>query len=288
MEEKGNVDGIIKALQSKKPDVKTDAIQALGRLGSPRAVEPLFSIFQSLLTDKSSQSRAQQLELATSLAKLGDSRVLDFLTSFLGYKPGDEKGRQAQQQAFSAIRELGAKTFDYFKDKTDYTALLCLGLSGDPRAFDILLLEIKNMTEKGYPMRRRAAAFGLGWLGDNRAVEPLIEALTDQDGEVRVRVATSLGRLGDKRAVIPLLVALAFGGSYQGHFDTAALDALASIRDPRTANIIGIGYYDKGYHDTIKEKLQEIQDTEVEHELSRYGKKSEDLISVRQKYGGKS
>src|SRR6185503_9522151 len=52
---------------------------------------------------------------------------------------------------------------------------------------------------------RDQAAIALGTLGDARALEPLLEALS---GEKSAAAATALGRLGDPRAVEPLLEVL--------------------------------------------------------------------------------
>ncbi|HET7080734.1 MAG TPA: HEAT repeat domain-containing protein [Chloroflexia bacterium] len=48
--------------------------------------------------------------------------------------------------------------------------------------------------------RAQAAEF-LGELGDQRAVEPLIDALQDEESAVRANAAIALGRLGDIRAL---------------------------------------------------------------------------------------
>lgn len=55
---------------------------------------------------------------------------------------------------------------------------------------------------------RRSAARALGQIGDARAVEPLITALRDESWGVRRDAAKALGRIGDARAVEPLLGAL--------------------------------------------------------------------------------
>ena len=277
MEEKGDIERLIKAVEHNRPDVRVEAVQVLARLRNPRAVEPLFAFFQAI--EKSGKYRVEKLEFATALAKLGDSRVLDYLTGFLSYTPGDEEGRRHQEKAYLAIRELGPIAFDHFKGMPDYEAVKSLGLSGDPRALDLLLAELKDISEE-VPMRRRAAAFGLGWLGDARAVEPLIGALTDEDGNVRVNAAEALGLLGDRRAVVPLLTALAFGGSYQGHFTSATFIALARIGDPRTVNVIiagqgrGMAYLAEK---PAKKLLREMGGAEVERELARYKKRQDDL-----------
>ena len=58
---------------------------------------------------------------------------------------------------------------------------------------------------------RQWAARGLGNLGGARAVNPLIGALDDVDGEVRQWVVRSLSDLGDERAVAPEPVSAYFG-----------------------------------------------------------------------------
>ena len=52
---------------------------------------------------------------------------------------------------------------------------------------------------------RSSAASALGLIGDNRAVEPLIGALKDEDSSIREIVSYSLGRIEDNRAVEPLI-----------------------------------------------------------------------------------
>jgi HEAT repeat protein len=51
------------------------------------------------------------------------------------------------------------------------------------------------------------AAESLGYLRDERAVEPLIQALKDEKRyhSVRWKAARALGEIGDKRAIEPLI-----------------------------------------------------------------------------------
>jgi HEAT repeat protein len=51
---------------------------------------------------------------------------------------------------------------------------------------------------------RSSATVALGRLGDKRAVDPLIVALSDPDPAVRTGAALSLGELGEKKAIEPL------------------------------------------------------------------------------------
>jgi len=85
---------------------------------------------------------------------------------------------------------------------TCFSAAYTLGKIGDPRAITPFIEALGDDN----PDVRRAAARGLGTIGDKRAIEPLIAALKDM--EVRVYAAGALGRLGDRRAIEPLLAAL--------------------------------------------------------------------------------
>jgi HEAT repeat protein len=58
-------------------------------------------------------------------------------------------------------------------------------------------------------LKRREAAWLLGWKREIRAVDPLIEVLRGRDDPyVEAAVAEALGRIGDERAVDPLISAL--------------------------------------------------------------------------------
>ena len=52
------------------------------------------------------------------------------------------------------------------------------------------------------------AAEALGYLGDTRAVGPLIQILKDEEPLVRGSAAFALGKLNDTRAVGPLIMLL--------------------------------------------------------------------------------
>ena len=84
------------------------------------------------------------------------------------------------------------------------SAAKMLGNVGDERAVDPLIQTLSD----DIPDVRQAAAEALGRLGDKRAVDPLIEALSDDAPAVRKSAAEALGRLEDKRAVDPLIEGL--------------------------------------------------------------------------------
>jgi hypothetical protein len=75
---------------------------------------------------------------------------------------------------------------------------------------------------------RMGAAQSLGWIGDVRAFESLIQALEDSDKRVRGLAARSLGRIGDKRSVGSLVDLLRDSDS---EVRSSAIWALGELRD---------------------------------------------------------
>ena len=76
-----------------------------------------------------------------------------------------------------------------------------LGEIGDNIAVDSL---INSLNDEDYIVRG-SAAWALGEINDDRAVEPLIKVLGDRDSDVRKFTAIALGNIGDSRAVESLL-----------------------------------------------------------------------------------
>ncbi|NQT41137.1 MAG: HEAT repeat domain-containing protein [Planctomycetes bacterium] len=104
-------------------------------------------------------------------------------------------------------------------------AAMSLGDSGDPAAFSPLLEALHDEDEDV----RTQVIEGLGRLKDPRAVNPLIEALNDDAPSVARSAATALGATGDPRAVKPLTRAVENEGSTLRY---CAIDALGEIDDP--------------------------------------------------------
>jgi HEAT repeat protein len=81
-----------------------------------------------------------------------------------------------------------------------------LGRTGDAQHLDWLLVTLVD----GPDALRAAAAEALGYIGDMRAVGPLLEALRHPDAHNAIRevAAEALGRIGDRSAAEPLMTAL--------------------------------------------------------------------------------
>ncbi len=132
----------IKALQSADSYERHRAAIALGRSGSPEAVEPLLGA----LNDRDTFVRNFA---CTSLGNLGDPRAVAPLVKALG----DES---------LVVRRSAAEA---------------LGNLGDKRPVDPLIKALSDESD----LVRRSAAQALGALGDPRAADALLLALRDED-----------------------------------------------------------------------------------------------------------
>jgi HEAT repeat protein len=143
--------------------------------------------------------------------------------------------RTAEEKIIKIIEKLKhvnslIKVLKYKRDPSvRRSAAKALGRIGDKRAVEPLIQALKD---ENYCVREEAA-WALGDIGDTRAVEPLIQSLKeiDTDRDVRHSAAGALGRIGDKRAVEPLLLALKDKNNQ--NVQRQAAWSLGQIRDER-------------------------------------------------------
>jgi HEAT repeat protein len=105
-----------------------------------------------------------------------------------------------------------------------------LGLIGDPKAVDPLVEGLGRMHD---PYVRQAAAEALGAIGDKRAVKPLTKALEDLDVTTCMNAAYALGQIGDSQAVQPLMDKMGHEERFVRRYAGEALwsiDKLAYVR----------------------------------------------------------
>ena len=181
----------------------------LGKLGDPRAVQPLI---KALSADDKRVGRAA----AKALGELGDPRSVNRLIQAL--RAGNDLAAWALGILGdqSAVEPLIVALGDRNSGVRDYAAIALANL-GNERSVEPL---IEALRRPEWTIRA-AAADALVRLGEP-AVEPLIRAL---DGGSSA-AAEALGKLGDPRSVEPLIRALGGGSS-------AAAEALGKLRDPR-------------------------------------------------------
>jgi len=166
---------LISKLKGGTESERRRAALGLGRIGDPRAVDPLIKALES-----KDEDRDVRLLAAKALGKIGDVRAINTLIETL-------KDENAE------VRMIAAEA---------------LGKIGDVQAVDSLIEALQDEEEHV----RAYAAEALGEIGDTKAVDPLIGALTDEFPEVRGAVAYALGVIGDSIAVKPLREVLEWEG----------------------------------------------------------------------------
>lgn len=220
------VDPLIAALQHDKETVRSNAARALGEIGDPRAIEPLKLAFKSnlkwgrggaqgalerfgapavpfFIESLESSSPYLRANAAMALGKIGDQRAALRLISAL--RDENWRVRSNAAVAFQSLKDPAAReplllALEDNNVNVRNGAAISLASIGGPRVLDRLVEHLKNDAAA-----RLDVARALGRLGDRKAVEPLINALDDEDDSVRTVVAGALGVLGDGRAVDPLI-----------------------------------------------------------------------------------
>ena len=165
-----------------------DAVEALGRIGDPRALEPLVA----MLTDADEGVRGAAVEALESMGweppGRGPTRAA------VAWRRGGSGGcgwRWGPRGWIPRWPPLKARRAGCERD-----AALALGRIGDARAVGPLLSALHHRDTTV----RWAAAQALGELGDTRAVEPLVVLLGDPHHDVQRAAAQALTGLGDARA----------------------------------------------------------------------------------------
>ena len=195
-----DVQGLVLALKNRDPKIQYDAAEALGDLGDSRAVEPLVTAL------KNDEFSGVRWKAAEALSKLG-SPAVPALIGALRHEDDDVRWKAAialgeigDPQAVEPLILLLCDEDRFVKSH----AALALGSIGEPAVNPLL-----RALREGDGNLRWGAAIALGKIRDPRAVEPLIRALADKYENVRAESASSLGAIG-KPALGPLLRFLKF------------------------------------------------------------------------------
>jgi HEAT repeat protein/beta-lactamase regulating signal transducer with metallopeptidase domain len=188
------------ALKDENADVRAEAMQALARMRSPLAFDPMVAA----LRDASPDVRQQA---AFSLGQLRDARAVGPLTAALKDTEPD-----VRQQVVFALGQITAKEavpgiVAALKDENvevRQQAAFALGQVGGPSAVQPLVSVLQDTNDEV----REQAVFALGRVGDKSAVPALVQALSDAKPSVRQQAAFALGHVGDATAVDALTKAM--------------------------------------------------------------------------------
>jgi len=256
---------LLRALEDPDPNVRFHAIEALGRLRAESAIEPLVSIIESrdfffafaalealaLIQDSRVAPRLVPLledavlrdGVTHALSQLGDEHVAQPLVGALN---GTEEAAVGVAGALAAITN---RLASQGQDDLDVAAIVRDTLSPSGRAHLLsaaanahgddatAIAQVLAWVEgpdavaalrrlAGNPAVRSMAVESLIRHRD-AAVDPLIDMLATDDGELRTAAISALGRLGNRRATPALLALL----DHDTPIVMAACGALAHIGD---------------------------------------------------------
>ncbi|HVC82696.1 MAG TPA: HEAT repeat domain-containing protein, partial [Chloroflexota bacterium] len=221
---------MLEILNHANPNVRWEAAMVMARAGGRRAVEPLLEAVKA-------GNHGQRHAAMRCLGDLGDPRAVPALIDVLR-DPSDSLRAGAiyplallrDRRAVPALIRYAEETLAW--ESTGSLAIDALGWIGDDRAVDVCLraLSHKSGWVRGY------AAEALGRLGSKRAVPALIQALRAEQGpHTRGNAASALGALGDPIAV-EVLIEVLNGNTWAGRREAAC--SLGLLGGPRAVEAL--------------------------------------------------
>ncbi len=197
------VEPLIEAMKA-EPDyrqLQLRAAVALRRIGDETATKLLIDTFKN---DKDVMTRRNA---ALALAEIGDKQAIQPLINGLKDSNDDIRDIAALALGNMQAKEAVAPLIQALTDnKLNWRATVALGDIGDTRAIEPLT----ELWQKNHDMFiRLCAAYGLAKLDRYcKAFGFIIEALRNEDSYIRANAALLLGGTNDKRAIEPLIEAL--------------------------------------------------------------------------------
>lgn len=225
------VDGLLAALADPSPTVRLSAVEALGTTGDRRATQPLMTQFAK---DDNPQVR---YECLTSLGLIGDPAAVGFLVK--GVSDSDPFVRLWAMDALCQMHSPNAPelALRLLQDPNpvvrSHTIQYCGDVFDTPdghRALIALALDADEFPTTVWA-RRHLMTFVKRQGNDGQLAEQIRASATKAlHGPRRTRAAFLLGDLGDQAATVPLIEALHDPDVLVRHH---AAYLLARVRDPR-------------------------------------------------------
>jgi HEAT repeat protein len=186
---------LIKGLESPNDSVVEASAAALGNLGDSGSLPALIRILEG--------DEARRYAAAWALGEIGDLTAVPNLVPILG-----SKDMLLRKSAVRALVKMGPEA-----GAAVTTFLSAAKNAGSERAAIRVVGELKTVMAVDRLIsidgpNRDAAAWALGRIGGQRALEPLLDALSDPRWQVRREAAQALGSLEDDKSVPALTGAL--------------------------------------------------------------------------------
>ena len=189
-----DIESLIRILNDEFTDIQSLVIEILGNTNDKNVIKPLIKT----LKDDDYYVRK---ESAIALGKIQDFKAIDPLINAL-----DDDEFIVREQCMKSLVKLGNISIrpliknlknknPAIRDRIVWT----LGCIGDKEAIEAVYSVLNDIDV------RRRAIFILGKMQFKKALNPLIQALKDDDYNIQLEAVIALGEMGDKKAVKPLL-----------------------------------------------------------------------------------
>ncbi|WP_287675107.1 HEAT repeat domain-containing protein [Microcystis sp. M038S2] len=194
------VNELLKALEDSDRDVRWEAAEALGNIGSETAIAGLLKALEH-------SDEYVRWEAAEALGNIGSETAIPGLLKALEHSDEDVRGSAAE-----ALAKIGSETaipgllkaLEHSDEYVRGNAAKALAKIGTETAIPGLLKAL----EDSYGYVRGNAAKALGKIGTEAAIPGLLRALEDSYFEVRRKAAEALAKIGSETAIPGLLKAL--------------------------------------------------------------------------------
>jgi HEAT repeat protein/beta-lactamase regulating signal transducer with metallopeptidase domain len=250
------VPALLSVLKDENVAVRLAAVQSLGSLEDPRAVDALV---QALRTDADARVREAAAE---ALGNIDSPRAVPGLIAALGSeKVAPVRAKIAwalgeiDDARTGAVEALGAAVRDPDAE-VRRQVVWALGELESPAAVPLLIPALKDADAE----TRKQAAWALGEIESKDAIEALIPVTKDADVEVRKQAVEALGNIEDKRA-LPALEAAVRDANVEVR--RAAIESIGELDDLGSAPAALIAALKDEDHEVRKsaaEALGQIED----------------------------
>jgi HEAT repeat protein/beta-lactamase regulating signal transducer with metallopeptidase domain len=251
------VPALLSVLKDENAAVRLAAIQSLGNLSDPRAVDALV---EAVKTDTDPQVREAAAE---ALGEIDSPRAVPGLIAALGSeKVGAVRAKIAwalgEIDDKRAVAALGAVVRDPDAE-VRRQAVSALGELESAAAVPMLIPALKDADIE----TRKQAASALGEIGSKDAVEALIPLTKDADAEVRKQTVEALGQIEDKRALPALEAAVRDANVEVRRQAIEAIGQLDELRSAPPALITALKDDDQEVRKAAVEALGQLEDEEA-------------------------
>jgi len=251
------VPALLSVLKDEDAAVRLAAVQSLGNLSDPRAVDALV---QALKTDTDPQVREAAAE---ALGEIDSPRAVPGLIAALGSeKVGAVRAKIAwalgEIEDKRAVEALGGVVRDPDAE-VRRQAVWALGELESAAAVPLLIPALKDADAE----TRKQAAWALGEIQSKDAVEALASVTKDADVEVRKQAVWALGNIEDKRALPALEAAVRDANAEVRRQAIESIGELDELRSAPPALITALKDEDREVRKAAVEALGQLEDEEA-------------------------